>query len=299
MAPGIETIRVAANGLEFAVDTCGDGRKLALCLHGFPESRFSWRYQLPMLASLGYTAWAPDLRGYGESARPKGVAAYRISELLKDVAGLIDAARARGIDGEIVLIGHDWGGALGWFFVLNAVRPIDRFIVMNLPHPYLFGRGLRTWRQLRRSWYIFFFQLPVLPERLLAADNAARIARTFRGMAVDKSRFPDAVLDVYRRNALIPGALTAMINWYRANFRNPFRNLASARHLAVPTLMLWGERDSALGRELTIGTEALVENFTLRYLPNVSHWVQQEAPEAVNAMIAAWLTGKPVPEYSP
>ena len=298
-APGIETIRVAANGLEFAVDTCGDGRKFALCLHGFPESRFSWRFQLPMLAALGYTAWAPDLRGYGESARPNGIAAYRISELLKDVAGLIDAARARGLDGEIVLIGHDWGGALGWFFVLNAVRTIDRFIVMNLPHPDLFARGLRTARQLRRSWYIFFFQLPVLPERVLAANNAAWIARAFRGMAVDKSRFPDAVLDVYRRNALAPGALTAMINWYRANFRNPFRNLTSTKRLAVPTLMLWGERDSALGRELTVGTETLVDDFTLRYLPNVSHWVQQEAPEAVNAMIVAWLTGKPVPEYSP
>lgn len=295
---GIETIRVAANGLEFSVDTAGSGRKLALCLHGFPECKFSWRHQLPMLAGLGYTAWAPDLRGYGESARPAGVAAYRISELLRDVAGLIDAARARGIDGEIVLIGHDWGGALGWLFVLNAVRPIDRFIVMNLPHPDLFARGLRTVRQLRRSWYVFWFQIPGLPERILAANNAAWVARAFRGMAVDKTRFPDDVLEVYRNNALIPGALTAMVNWYRANFRNPFRSLSPAKRLAVPTLMLWGERDAALGRELTYGTEALVDDFTIRYLPGVSHWVQQEAPEAVNAMVAAWLEGGPVPFYA-
>jgi pimeloyl-ACP methyl ester carboxylesterase len=297
MSHAISTIKVTANGLTFAVDTAGSGARLALCLHGFPECKFSWRYQLPMLAALGYTAWAPDLRGYGESARPDGVAAYRISALLRDVAGLIDAARARGIDGEVLLIGHDWGGALGWLFVLNAVRAVDRFIVMNLPHPDLFARGLRTMRQLRRSWYIFWFQLPWLPERVLSANNAAWVARAFRGMAVDKSRFPDDVLAVYRANALIPGGLTAMINWYRANFRNPFRSLAPAKRLTVPTLMLWGERDAALGKELTIGTEALVDDFTIRYLPSVSHWVQQEAPEAVNAMITAWLAGEPPPFY--
>lgn len=293
MATPITTTRIGANGLEFAVDVCGTGRKLALCLHGFPECRFSWRHQLPMLADQGYTAWAPDLRGYGTSSRPEGIAAYRISELLRDVAGLIDAARAQGIDGEILLIGHDWGGALGWLFVLNAVRKVDRFIVMNLPHPDLFARGLRTIAQLRRSWYIFWFQLPRLPERILAANDAAWIARAFRGMAVDKSRFPDDVLDVYRRNALIPGALTAMINWYRANFRNPFRSLAPAKRLSVPTLMIWGERDAALGKELTHGTETLVDDFTIRYLPDVSHWVQQEAPETVNAMITAWLKDRP------
>jgi pimeloyl-ACP methyl ester carboxylesterase len=297
MEQAITTISVIANDLVFEVDTAGKGTKLALCLHGFPECKFSWRHQLPMLAELGFTAWAPDLRGYGNSARPTGVAAYRISALLRDVAGLIDAARAQGISGEVVLIGHDWGGALGWLFLLNAVRKIDRFIVMNLPHPDLFARGLRTTRQLKRSWYIFWFQLPWLPERILAANNAAWVARAFRGMAGDKTRFPDDVLAVYRANALIPGALTAMINWYRANFRNPFRSLAPAKRLAVPTLMIWGERDAALGKELTIGTEALVDDFTIRYLPGVSHWVQQEAPEAVNEMIAAWLAGSSPPFY--
>lgn len=292
-----ETIRVPANGLKFVVDSAGSGKKLALCLHGFPESRFSWRFQLPLLASLGYTAWAPDLRGYGHSSRPEGVENYRISHLLRDVAGLIDAAKARGIDEGVVLLAHDWGGALGWLFVLNGVRPVERFIVMNMPHPYLFARGLRTWKQLRRSWYIFGFQIPRWPERVLAANRAAWIARAFRGAAIDKSRFPDEVLEVYRQNALIPGALTAMINWYRANFRNPFRGLAPAKRLAVPTLMIWGERDVALGRELTEGTGALVDDLTLRYLPDVSHWVQQEAPESVNAMIRAWLTGAPVPEH--
>jgi len=292
----IETIRVRANGLDFAVDCAGSSEKLALCLHGFPESRFSWRHQLPLLAELGYTAWAPDLRGYGDSDRPEGVAAYALPNLVADVAGLIDAAHAQGISGPVCLLGHDWGGAIAWAFVLRQARPIERLIVMNIPHPAKFIAGLRTLRQLRRSWYIFVFQIPWLPERLLAADGAGAIARVFRDAAVDKSRFPAEVLQVYRANALRPGALTAMLNYYRALFRYPPPQPVALPVIETPTLMIWGEEDTALGKELTYGTDALVRDLTLRYLPRVSHWVQQEAPETVNAMISAWLQGKPVPQ---
>lgn len=296
----IRTARIEANGLTFEVDMCGEGEKLALFLHGFPESKFSWRHQLPLLAELGYTAWAPDLRGYGGSSRPEDRDAYRMEHLLADVAGLIDAARARGIGGPVTLIAHDWGGAIGWSFALSGLRPLERFIVMNLPHPTLFIKGLRSFAQLRRSWYIFFFQLPWLPEKLLTLRHAHAVGQAFRGMAVDKSRFPDSVLEPYRRNALIPGAMTAMINYYRANFRDPQAQAQTDWRdppvLETPTLMLWGEEDAALGRELTLGTGALVRDFTIRYLPQVSHWVQQEAPETVNAMIRAWIEGRPVPQ---
>lgn len=294
----IRTAYIEANGLAFEVDICGEGEKFALCLHGFPESKFSWRAQLPLLAELGYTAWAPNLRGYGGSSRPKGVEPYRMEHLLADVAGLIDAARARGIAGPTTLIAHDWGGAIGWSFALSGMRPLERFIVMNLPHPALFLKGVRTWAQLKRSWYIFFFQLPWLPEKIFTMRGAHAIGEAFRGMAIDKGRFPDSVLDEYRRNALIPGAMTAMINYYRANFRNSDAQSSWANPpiLQTPTLMIWGEEDAALGKELTYGTEALVRDFTLRYLPQVSHWVQQEAPETVNAMIRAWIEGRPVPE---
>lgn len=294
----IKTAYIEANGLAFEVDMCGDGDKFALFLHGFPESKFSWRYQLPLLAELGYTAWAPNLRGYGNTTRPKNVEAYRMEHLLADVAGLIDAARARGITGPTTLIAHDWGGAIGWAFALSGQRPLERFIVMNLPHPALFLKGIRTWAQLKRSWYVFFFQIPWLPEKVFTMRNAEAIAQAFVGMAVTKSRFPEDVLAEYRKNALIPGAMTAMINYYRANFRNRegAEALANPPILETPTLMIWGEEDSALGRELTYGTEKLVRDFTIRYLPQVSHWVQQEAPEAVNAMIRAWIEGDPVPQ---
>src|SRR5277367_656031 len=283
---------VRANGIEFNVGVAGSGERLALCLHGFPESSFSWRYQMPLLEKLGYRVWAPDLRGYGSSSRPLGIDAYSMETLEEDVAALIEASGAK----EIVLIGHDWGALIAWHYAMFGRIPISRLIIMNVPHPALAQKGLRTFRQLKKSWYIFFFQLPRIPEWSLGRNGCAAIAQAFRGMAVDKSRFPVEVLQVYQNAAAQPGALTAMLNYYRALIRG----LRHARRrgtprIAAPTLMIWGEVDSALGKELSYGTDEYVADLTLRYLPNVSHWVQQEAPEKVNALIEAWLQGKGVP----
>jgi len=292
---GIETTRVTANGIDFEVATCGDGPRFALCLHGFPECNYSWRDQMPLLARMGYTVWAPNLRGYGESSRPGRVSDYRIRNLVDDVAGLIDAAGAK----ETLLMAHDWGGAIAWLFALAEIRPLERLIVMNIPHPRLFRRGLRTGRQLRRSWYIFFFQLPWLPEAFLGANGARRVSGMIRGSAARKDRFPGEVLEVYRENADQPGAIRAMLAYYRAYIRYGVdKDLARAVYskLETPTLMIWGEEDTALGQELTVGTDELVSDFTFRSLPGVSHWVQQEDPDTVNAMIEAWLEGREVPE---
>jgi epoxide hydrolase 4 len=282
---------ILANGLRFEVDICGSGNKLALCLHGFPEHAYSWRHQLPLLAGMGFHAWAPNLRGYGNSSRPGKITDYAMKHLLDDVAGLIDASEAD----EVTLIAHDWGGAIAWEFALRRIRPLRRLVVMNIPHPALFEQGVRHWAQFRRSWYILFFQIPWLPEWALGRDGARAIGEAFRGMAVDKSRFPPEVLEVYRRNALQPGALTAMLNYYRAIFRSSERpkNARAPGKLDVPTLMIWGEQDTALGKELTYGTGDLVSDFTLHYLPGVSHWVQQEAPEKVNEILRQWLESKP------
>jgi pimeloyl-ACP methyl ester carboxylesterase len=290
-----ESIDVTTNGVRLRVKVAGapTSRKLALCLHGFPESSYSWRYQMKLLADLGYRVWAPDLRGYGKSDKPRRVADYRMDELVQDVAGLIDAAACD----EVLLVAHDWGGAVAWDFVLRRLRKVDRFVVMNLPHPLRFAQHLfRLGPQLRRSWYMFFFQLPWIPERYLARDDHRAVAAAFRSMAVDKSRFPREVLRVYQDAAAEPGALRGMLAYYRAAFR--YRPRSRHPKLEVPTLMIWGEEDTALGKELTFGTDELVTDFTIRYLPRVSHWVQQEAPETVNAMLAAWLKGERVPEAS-
>jgi pimeloyl-ACP methyl ester carboxylesterase len=287
--------RVAANGLDFHVAAAGVGDRLALCLHGFPENWYSWRHQLPLLARQGYRAWAPDLRGYGETQRPGRIQDYALEHLLDDVAGLIDASGAR----ETLLIGHDWGAAIAWFFALRGLRPLERLVIMNVPHPALMQKSMRRFSQLRRSWYILFFQLPWLPEKLLGARGARAVGDVILRSAVDRSRFPEEVLAVYREAALRPGALTAMLNYYRALLRSGGR--IRERRLGwppieVPTLFLWGEEDVALAKHTTYGTDAFVKDLTLRYLPGVSHWVQQEAPESVNAMLEAWLRGRPVPE---
>jgi pimeloyl-ACP methyl ester carboxylesterase len=281
--------RLSANGIRFHVASCGEGDRLALCLHGFPECWYSWRHQMPLLARLGYRVWAPDLRGYGDSDRPAAVRDYAIETLMADVAGLIDAAQPR----ATVLIAHDWGGVIAWFFAMRRIRPLERLVVMNLPHPGPMARELRGWRQLARSWYALFFQIPALPERLLRARGCRAIGDAFRNSAVDTSRFPPEVLQVYRDNAARPGALTAMLNYYRALVRGGGGRRQAALGYPIietPTLLIWGEHDVALRKETTYGTEQWVPNLTVRYLPDVSHWVQQEAPEAVNGILESWLS---------
>ena len=288
---------VEANGQRFEVETWGSGDRLALCLHGFPELAYSWRFQAPLLVELGYRVWAPNQRGYGASSRPRATSAYRIDNLMNDVAALIDASGAT----SVTLIAHDWGAIVAWWFAIRRLRPLERLVIMNVPHPALFRLGKVGLRQMLRSWYVGFFQIPWLPEQLLGRDDAAPIAHLIRGSSADRSRFPRDVLDVYRRNAAQPGALTAMFAWYRANFgRGGLRAqyALGVPGIDVPTLMLWGERDTALGIETTYGTEKHVRDLTLRYLPGVSHWVQQEAPETVNTMLAAFLCNEPVP-YAP
>ena len=276
-----------AGDLSFELAEAGSGDRLALCLHGFPELHYSWRFQIPLLVERGWRVWAPNLRGYGGTDRPEGVDAYHIDRLLGDVAALIDASGAR----EVLLIAHDWGAIIAWQFAIRKIRPLVGLVIMNVPHPMPFKRELRKWAQLRASWYVFFFQLPGLPEWAFGRNRARIIRRAFVGMAVDKSRFPKEVTDIYADAAMRPGALTAMINYYRALLRMPdFANIGDGR-IETPTLMIWGEEDKALGIWCTEGVAQWVPNLTLRRLPGVSHWVQQEAPEHVNALLSDWLAG--------
>jgi epoxide hydrolase 4 len=282
---------IEANGLKFETIVAGvGGTKFALLLHGFPESNLSWRFQVPLLVALGYEVWVPNLRGYGQSSRPLGVEAYHLRHLLADVAGLIDAGAA---GRPVTLMAHDWGAIIAWAFAADQVRPLENLVIMNVPHPARMGEGLRTWAQIKKSWYIYFFQLPWLPEFLIGQKGAAVIKRMFYDMAVDKTYFTRDILETYRANAALPGALTAMINYYRASARGP--DFARYRRdvvksIDVPTLMIWGEADTALGVELTNNYEGLVADLTLKRLPAVSHWVQQEAPVKVNAILEEWLS---------
>ena len=287
------TIAVNAVELQVSVTNEGGPKGLALLLHGFPELAFSWRHQIPALAEAGYEVWAPNLRGYGESSKPPKVSDYSMDLLLADIAALIDAA---GRD-DVTLIGHDWGAVQAWMFAIRRVRPLRRLVIMNVPHPACMQREMRSFRQLRKSWYVFFFQIPWLPEKLLCAREAKAVGDAFEKTAIDKSRFPPEVTAVYRQAALRPGAMRSMLNYYRALVRG-LRKSASEELpvIETPTLMVWGVQDTALSKETTNGTDQYVADLTLRFLPEASHWVQQDAPETVNAMLLAWLADEPVPE---
>lgn len=274
---------IMSNGIQLHYVTQGEGL-LMLMLHGFPEFWYSWRHQIPEFAK-DYKVVALDLRGYNDSDKPKQQSAYVMSEFIKDVEGII---KGLGYD-QCVLVGHDWGGAIAWCFAYAHPEMVERLIVMNIPHPAKLAEGLQTPQQLMRSWYVFFFQLPMLPELAVQWSDYQVIESAFQGMAIDKSTFTQDDIEAYKNAAAKRGTLTAMINYYR----NAFTTFGQGnwRLIEVPTLMIWGEEDTALGKELTYGTEEYVRNFQIRYIPNCSHWVQQERPDLVNQYIREFLAG--------
>ena len=285
----LEVQFVYANGLDFEVLTCGTGDTLALCLHGFPEVALSWAGQMQVLAEMDYRVWAPNQRGYGRSTRPPHMEDYALEHLMADVACLIDASGAK----RVVLLGHDWGGIVAWCFAIRKLRPLERLVIVNVPHPACFARSL-LWNpgQAIRSWYVGAFQLPWLPERLLARNGAEGIGKSMLRTSSRPELFPRDLLEATCANAAQLGALTAMIHWYRAFIRGG--GLKRQRQqgfpiIETPTLLLWGEEDAFLSKRTTQGTNRFVRDLTLRYLPGVSHWVQQDAPELCNAELRAFL----------
>ncbi len=293
-ASGVTARFVEANGQRFELAEAGDAAlpKLAILLHGFPELNFSWRHQIAVLVQKGWRVWVPNMRGYGASSKPEGVEAYRIDTLLQDVAALIDLAKAENPATEVMLVAHDWGAIVAWAFAIRQVRPIDRLVIMNVPHPKCAEREIRKWRQLRKSWYIFFFQIPWLPEKLLLARQARAVRGAFIGTAANKSNFSKEALAIYANAAQRPGAMTAMLNYYRALMRFPDIGNVGGGVVQADTLVIWGENDLALDIHLLDGMEQWVPQLTLHRLPGISHWVQQDAPEQVNALMADWLGAK-------
>ena len=289
MAHALETTFVDANGLRFEVLTCGDGDTLALCLHGFPEVALSWRSQMLTLAGMGFRVWAPNQRGYGQTSRPGRVQDYAIEHLTNDVAGLIDASGAK----RVVLLGHDWGAIVAWTFATRQLRPLERLVIINVPHPVCFARALRRrWGQRMRSWYAGFFQIPRLPEWLLSRRGAKPVVDMMLRTSTSPEAFPRDLLEATRANAAQPGALKAMIDWYRALLRGGGlrRQLKEGfPAIEVPVLMLWGEKDTALARYTTDGTAEFAPQLDLHFLPGVSHWVQQDATEVCNGALRKFL----------
>jgi epoxide hydrolase 4 len=254
-----------------------------LMLHGFPEFWYSWRYQITEFAKY-YKVVALDLRGYNDSDKPSQKSAYTMDEFVKDIQGVITGLGYE----KCILVAHDWGGAIAWSFANAFPEILSKLIILNLPHPAKFAEGLRTLQQLQRSWYIFLFQLPFLPEFLIQRSDYKLIKSMFNKTVVAQTAFSTDDINAYKNAATKPGALTAMLNYYRNIFKQGLFQ-QNWEPIEVSTLMIWGENDTFLGKELTYGTENYVQDFQIKYIPNCSHWVQQEQPELVNQYMREFL----------
>jgi epoxide hydrolase 4 len=259
---------------------------LVILLHGFPEFWFSWRYQIPALKAAGFRVIAPDLRGYNLSGKPRGVEAYGANLVARDIEQLILACGAE----RAIVVGHDWGGAIAWHFAMHHPQRLERLVIMNAPHPARFLRALRTWRQLRKSWYIFFFQIPWLPEALIRVGRFALLRQTLRAGPLRRGAISADDIERYVEAAAQPGAITAAVNYYRAALRRSPSRDQVVTIIEAPVLVIWGEMDRYLGLELAEPDRQLVPNVRVERVPNASHWVQLDQPERVNTLMFDFLT---------
>jgi pimeloyl-ACP methyl ester carboxylesterase len=280
---------VPANGVNLHTSITGAGETIVL-LHGFPEFWYCWRDVMEALP--GYRIVAPDLRGYNESDKPEGVEHYTMRKLMADAAGLIEQVA----EGPATLVGHDWGGAIAW--VVAAFRPglVRRLIIVNAPHPSIFTREiLSNPEQQKASQYMHALSSPGAEARF-SANHFAELKR-----AMGMRRWEPAVLARYEEAWSKPGALTAMLNYYRAMAVKPpdfskgepplegLRPADLARipniRIHTPTLVIWGERDHALLTGNLLGLEEYVPGLRIHRIPDASHWVPAEAPEEVARLI--------------
>ncbi|MBX9791677.1 MAG: alpha/beta hydrolase [Pirellulales bacterium] len=286
---------VSTNGVSLHVVEAGpaDGSPVIL-LHGFPEFWYGWRRQIDPLAAAGFRVVVPDQRGYNTSDKPRGVAAYNIDLLAADVIGLIDHL---GVE-RAAVVGHDWGAAVIWWAAMRHPARIERAAVLNVPHPVVMRRELkRNFSQLRKSWYMFFFQLPRLPEWLLERKRCQPLVDSLAKTSRPGTFTPDE-LEHYRAAFLQPGAVTAMLNWYRAMIRTQTAKIESVR-IRVPMLMLWGARDRFIGRELAQPSLELCDEGRLEFFEQATHWVQHEEAAGINAQLLQFLQApSPLPAHA-
>jgi pimeloyl-ACP methyl ester carboxylesterase len=282
-----------ANGIRLHYAQAGAGA-LMLFLHGFPEFWYAWRRQLEEFGR-DHLAVAPDLRGYNLSDRPPEVKAYRANVLIEDVRQLA----AQLTDQPFILVAHDWGGALAWTFAIAHPERLKALVIINAPHPVPFARDLAADpAQQQASRYMNLFRDPKA-ERVLSENNHARLLRMMSS-EWGHAGFSDADREAYVAAWSQEGALTGMLNYYRASPLYPpigddpgagrVRLDPTQFMVQVPTLVIWGERDGALLPGNLRGLEAYVPDLTVKRIPEGSHWVINERPDEVNALIRAFLS---------
>ncbi len=282
----LEQSYIETNGIQLYVVQAGSKSGIpVLLLHGFPEFWYGWRKQIPALAKAGCRVIVPDQRGYHLSDKPKGIKNYRIDELTNDILGLIDA-----LDYEKVnLVGHDWGGIVAWVLANKHPERLHRLGILNAPHPLVMHRFLlRDFEQMRRSLYALFFQLPWLPEAGMRADDWRGAFYALRGSGKIHT-FTNEDIEKYKEAWSQPGAMTAMLNWYRAAARYQGWITKDLR-VRVPTLILWGVRDVALSRRMARPSLDYCDEGNLIFFPDATHWVQHEEANEVNRHLLEFIS---------
>ena len=255
-----------------------------LLLHGFPEFWWGWRHQIGPLAAAGFRVIAPDLRGYNQSDKPTDLDSYRLDRLGSDVVALADALGHE----RVHLAGHDWGGIVACWVAARHPERVIRLAILNAPHPDAVWPTIRRDPvQLLRSFYVGLFQPPAIPEAFLRANDYAALARALTATS-RPGTFGEGELDRYRESWRQPGALTAMLNWYRALVR---RRPERTGRVRAPTLVLWGVRDHALGPTVASESVSFCDRGLVQRFETATHWLQHEEPEAVNAALLAFLNG--------
>jgi pimeloyl-ACP methyl ester carboxylesterase len=267
---------VEGDGVTLAVLDVGEGQPVVL-LHGFPDSSHLWRRQLPALVEAGLRAIAPDLRGFGESDRPAEVADYALSRSVKDVLAMLDALE---LDRAHV-VGHDFGAVVAWLVAASTPERVDRLVAMSVGHPNTFRE--RTVEQREKAWYQLLFQFEGVAEQLLPRDDWKLLREFLRG---------DGDLERYLVDLSRPGALTAGLNWYRANLA-PERELAErppVPAVAAPTLGLWSSGDRYLTEDgMLRSAEHVSGPWRYERIEGASHWLQLDRPDEVNALLVEFL----------
>jgi pimeloyl-ACP methyl ester carboxylesterase len=269
------------DGLVFDVIDAGpaDGPVVVL-LHGFPELNTMWQPVIEPLTAQGYRCLAPLQRGYSPGARPKRRRDYRNTELVEDVRALIDASGAQ----RVHLVGHDWGASVAWFFAQEFPDRLTTLTSLSVPHPAAFIKAVGTSRQALASWYMLFFQLPRLPERLVLSE------RVRKGFLKSKSTPELAEAEIKAMEE--PGALTAALNWYRAMLLGDPRK--TGRKITVPTMYVWSDDDTALlEKGARLCRDYVVGEYRFERLNGVSHWIVEERPDTVTELLLDWFGTHP------
>ena len=272
-------------GVKLHYATAGDGEKLVILLHGFPEFWYSWRHQIRALSD-DYTVVAPDLRGYNLSDKPAEISDYEIDKLVDDTIGLI---RHFGFE-QAAIVGHDWGASIAWATAQKHPEAVWKLCAMQVP-PMAIWKKNQTFKQFLASWYMFFFQIPSLPEWLLSRGDFAILANSLKNGTVEKGVFTAKDIAEFKKAWSESNALTSALNYYRANIlKRLFGKQSADEKIKVPTLFIYGEKDSAVLPETVAGIGEIVDApFSEIRIPDAAHWVQQEAAEIVNDSLREFL----------